>query len=93
MKTLEELFNEINHSEELQNEWEEVNDKDKLTDFLKKHDCGASLEEFAAYLRQQSEGEIPDGEAQAASGGIIDMERDRWQMARDFERFRALGFL
>ncbi len=69
MKTIEELYKEINASEELQKAVSEIKDKTSLTDFLKKHGCDASAEEFVKFVKSQSEGEIGDDAAEAAAGG------------------------
>ena len=73
MKTIEELFNEINASEELQEEFKAIKDDDAVAAFLKKYDCGATVDEFGDYLIAQKfgkEGELSDDEASAASGGM-----------------------
>ena len=69
MKTIEELYKEINTSEELKKSVSEIKDKTTLADFLKKHGCEASVDEFAEYIRSQGEGEIGDDEAAAAAAG------------------------
>ena len=43
MKTIEELYNEINASPELKKAVSEIKDKEALADFLKKHDCDARM--------------------------------------------------
>ena len=70
MKTVEEFYKEIAASPELQKELESSSDEE-LEVFLKKHDCGASIKEFTAYVRSKSEGEIDDEEAVAVAGGRI----------------------
>ena len=69
MKTIEELYKEINASEELQKAVSEIEDKAAMDDFLKMHGCEASAEEFAKYIASQYEGEIEDDDAEAAAGG------------------------
>ena len=72
MKTIEELYKEIIASEELKKAVSEIEDKAALADFLKKHGCEASVEEFAKVIKSQSEGEIGDDAASAVAGGWPD---------------------
>lgn len=70
MKTSEEMYNELKGSKELRLEFSGVNDKNAMKAFLQKHGCGASAEEFAEYVRSQTEGELSDNDATAVAGGI-----------------------
>ena len=72
MKTIEELYKEINASEELKKAVSQIADKTALADFLKKHGCEASVEEFAKFIKSQGEGEIGDDAASAVAGGWPD---------------------
>ena len=67
--TKEELYKEISTSEELKKAVSEIKDKTALADFLKKHGCEASADEFEKFVKSQSEGEIGDDAAEAAAGG------------------------
>ncbi len=69
MKTIEELYNEINASEKLKKAVSEIKDKEALADFLKEHGCDALADEFEKFVKSQSEGEIGDDAAGAAAGG------------------------
>ena len=69
MKTIEELYNEINASEELKKAVSEIRDKEAFADFLKEHGCDASVKDFAAFVRSQDEGEIEDNDTEAIVGG------------------------
>ena len=69
MKTIEELYKEINASEELKKVVSEINDKTAMTNFLKEHGCEASVDEFVEYIKSQGEGEIRDDAAASAAGG------------------------
>ena len=69
MKTIEELYNEINASEELKKVVSAIKDKEAFADFLKQHGCEASVEEFEKFVKSQREGEIGDDEVQAVAGG------------------------
>ena len=69
MKTIEELYNEINASEELKKAASAIKDKGALADFLKEHGCDASADEFEKFVKSQTEGEIGDDAAGAAAGG------------------------
>ena len=69
MKTIEELYKEINASEELKKAVSEIKDKEAFADFLKEHGCEASVDEFGKFVKSQSEGEIGDDAAGAVAGG------------------------
>ena len=71
MKTIEEFIREIESSEALQNEIKAITNDDEFAEFLKKHDCGASVKEYTDYVKSMSEGEISDDDAKAAAGGFI----------------------
>ncbi len=75
MKTVEELFKEIEASKDLQKELTSIG-KGKFAEvevFLKKHDCEASAEVFVDFLKKkkktQPEGEIGDEDVEAVAGG------------------------
>ena len=78
MKTVEELYNEISASEELQKAVSQISDQTAFADFLKEHGCEATVEEFADFVRSQAEGEIGDDAAAEAAGG--------WSDPRDWYR-------
>ena len=69
MKTIEELYGEINASEELKKAVSEIKDKAAMADFLKQHGCEASVDEFGKFVKSQSEGEIGDDAASEVAGG------------------------
>ena len=69
MKTVEEFIKEIEGSEALRNELEELEPKDAVA-FLRKNDCGATFEEFCKALKAFYEGEISDDEVESAAGGL-----------------------
>lgn len=71
MKTIEELYKEINASEELKKAVSEIKDKGAMADFLKEHGCDASADEFEKFVKSQNEGEIGDDAAGAAAGGFL----------------------
>ena len=71
MKTVEELYKEINSSEELKKAVSAIKDKEAFADFLKEHGCEASVEEFVKFVNSQREGEISDEDVEAAAGGKI----------------------
>ncbi len=68
MKTADEFNNEIAGSEELRKEFNAAY-PDALDAFLKKHDYGADVKEFTAFVRAHSEGELDDDDAANAAGG------------------------
>ena len=71
MKTIEEMYNEINASEELKKVVSAINDEEAMAEFLKQHGCEASVEEFVKFVNSQREGEISDEDVEAAAGGKI----------------------
>ena len=70
MKNVEEFYKEIVGSKELQEELKTVS-KETLEAFLKKHDCDAIAENFAAFARTQCEGEMTDETAEIIAGGRV----------------------
>ena len=75
MKTIEELYKEINASEELKKTVSEIKDKPALEAFLQEHGCEVDADEFAKYFNSQSEGEIRDDAAASAAGGYREPRR------------------
>ena len=71
MKTIEEMYNEINASEELKKAVSAIKDKEAFADFLKEHGCDASVDEFEKFVKSQREGEIEDDAAEAVAGGFL----------------------
>ena len=69
MKTAEEFYKEIATSKELQEELGKTSGE-TLGAFLAKHGCGATAEEFVAFARSRSEGEIEDADAADVAGGV-----------------------
>ncbi len=73
MKTVEELFNEFEASDELRNELKAIRDDSALAEFLKKHGCDASAAEFKSFIKSicddENEGEISDDAVEAVAGG------------------------
>ena len=70
MKTIEELYNDIIASEELQKALSQISDQTALADFLKEHGCEAAAEEFVEFIKSQGEGEIGDDAAAETAGGF-----------------------
>ena len=71
MKTLQELYKEVMASEKLKKDFiEAVNDKAKVTDFLKVHGCNASFEELKTFFEGMSDGELSDESVGTVAGGI-----------------------
>ena len=70
MKTIEEFLKEVAASKELQDELKAIESKDTLAAFLKKNNCGATVEEFAEFIKSNTEGEISDSNAESAAGGL-----------------------
>ncbi len=70
MKTLEELYKKVMASDELKKEFTEAaKSKDGIDAWLKKHDCGATIEELGSFLKEKREGEMNDDDVEAVAGG------------------------
>ena len=70
MKTIEVFYKEIMESEELRSDISEIKDQTILADYLKKHDCEGTVDEFVKYVQSQYEGEIADDIAASVAGGF-----------------------
>ena len=71
MKTLEQLFKEMNESEALKAAFSEAAETDKVDEFLKENDCEASLEELIDYVKEKenASGKLSAEELKEVSGG------------------------
>ena len=71
MKTIQELYSEVLKSEELKKAFSEAVQSKTVEGFLKSHDCEASMEDVAAFLKEQQAktGELADNELDNVSGG------------------------
>ena len=69
MKTIEDVFDVLAESEELFTEFKAITEKEELEAFLKRLGCDASVDEFAEYVKSQSEGEIDDDDVAYVAGG------------------------
>ena len=69
MKSLQVLYKEIIANEELKKAFLEAAKAGKTEDFIKTHGCEATTEELAAFLKDQSRGEISDEELDNVAGG------------------------
>ena len=69
MKTIEEMYKEINASDELKKAIAEIKDMASLEAFLKGKGCETTADELAKFIESQCEGELGDDMAAAAAGG------------------------
>ena len=76
MKTIQELYNEVLKSEELKKAFSEAVQNKTVEDFLKSHGCEASMEDVAAFLKEQQakSGELADNELADVAGGCNSSE-------------------
>ena len=76
MKTLQEIYSEVLKSEELKKAFSEAVQSKTVEDFLKSHGCEASMEDVAAFLKEQQakSGEVADDELDNVAGGCNDGE-------------------
>ena len=88
---IEEMYKEINASDELKKAISEIKDTTALEAFLKEHDCEATADEFVKYIESQCEGEMRDDVAAAATGGngVPDWRRYIPQEKTDWDRYIA----
>ncbi len=71
MKTLNELYNEVITSEELQNEIQTLKTPEELVAFVAKHGCDASLDDITAFFEEKEKalGELSEEELERVAGG------------------------
>lgn len=69
MKTIEQLYEEIQNSEELKKELT-ASIKENTTDaFLKKHDCDADMRSVMAFMNNLKSGELSEDDLENVAGG------------------------
>lgn len=73
MKTLEALYQEILASEDLQKEFRQAMNENRVEEALKANGCEAGKEELTAFLKekQEKQGELADEELDDVAGGGI----------------------
>ena len=71
MKTLKELYIEVNADEALKNEYIEAAENGKIEEFFKAHDCEATLSEFDEFMKNSGgeSGELSDDELDNVAAG------------------------
>ena len=69
MKTIEQSYEEIKNSEELKKQFADALKENKLEDFLKAHDCDASVKDVMTFLNGLKEGELTDDDLDKVAGG------------------------
>ena len=73
MKTVQELYGEIIVSDEQKKAFVEAMKAGKIEDFLKLHDCDATIEEAQEYIETRAAGDTPielsDDELKLVAGG------------------------
>ncbi len=69
MKTIEKLYEEIKSDSELKKEYIKAAGEKKVIDFLKAHDCDATVAELDAFISSQKNKELDDDELDMVSGG------------------------
>lgn len=72
MKTLEELYNEMLTSDDLKAELAGVDGIEAVVDFLHRHGCDATWDEYQAFmLKQRDSREMTDEELEQVAGGSV----------------------
>ena len=79
MKTVHELYGEIIASDELKKAFAKAMKANKLEDFLKAHDCEATVEEVQEFVETKAAGDDPielsdDELRHVAAGSVIHSE-------------------
>ncbi len=69
MKTLNQLYEEINSDYELKKEYMKAVGDKKVVDFLKAHDCEATESELESIIAAKKNKELDDDELDMVSGG------------------------
>ncbi len=73
MKTLQEMYEEIKKSDDLKKALAEAVKAEKVTDFLKAHDCDATYDELKEFVAEKTAQDKPiklsDEELDNAAGG------------------------
>ena len=71
MKTLNELYIEVNADESLKAEYVEAAENGKIEEFLKAHDCEATISEFDEFMKNADgkSGELSDDELDNVAAG------------------------
>ena len=77
MKTLQELYDEIQAGEELRQDFLKALESGKELEFLKDHGCEATAEEVREFLAGRKGGEISDGELDSVAGGGCGSSQER----------------
>ena len=75
MKTLQELYEEVKASDDLKKALAEAVKAEKVTDFLKAHDCDATFDELKEFVAEKTAQDKPiklnDDELDMVAGGTI----------------------
>ncbi len=86
MKTLQEMYEEIKKSDDLKKALAEAVKAEKVTDFLKAHDCDATFDELKEFVAekaaQDSKLELSEDELEKVAGGQFIMTCDCNEMRR-----------
>ena len=69
MKTMDELYNEIQSNEVMKESFIAAARENRLADFLREHDCTASVADVMEYINGVREGEVSDDDLDSVAGG------------------------
>ena len=77
MKTLQEVYEEIKKSDDLKKALAEAVKAGKVTEFLKAHDCDATVEELKEFVAEKAAKDRPielsEDELEKVAGGITEI--------------------
>ena len=74
MQTLEELYREIQINDELKEKFISAAKESRLTDFLKEHDCDASVRDVMDFMNGVKGRTISDDDLDKVAGGCASTE-------------------
>ena len=69
MKSIEELYKEVQENEELKKEFITAFKEGKVEDFLKAHDCDATVDDVMAFLNSTKEETASEDDLAKVAGG------------------------
>lgn len=71
MKTIEELYKEIQNDETLKQEFISSFKEGGVEEFLKAHDCDATAEDVMKYMNSLKDGAVSDDDLDQVAGGCF----------------------
>jgi len=73
MKTLEDLYQEIQANEQLKESFVTALKENRVEDFLKANDCEGTVEDVMKFMDSKREGELSDDDMEKVAGGACSL--------------------